>query len=156
MKIIKLFLTSFLLANSIALGVTRNCSVYGAGDVFGVEAGLTPIDRLDIGLAYQGSLDPIDTSHSRVTDHYYGELSRYPFLQIESILPKIPIEGQAYAGGRLMYRINTNDWFVSPGVGVEVEVTDKINFRTEWLYSVRDQIYDGENLIAFGFIARTK
>jgi hypothetical protein len=109
-------------------------------------------DIVSGGLAVTGLFDQkFASDHVRLGDVFVGGFGEIDLVDAQSLFPNTKINGSGYVGMEAMYTIgsDTNLSFIVYS-GVEVVLTPKITWCTEYRYSKRDDDLPQQYLVSTG------
>lgn len=144
------------MAETDIFGDGRNFSAYFGDELAVAEVGCTPLKGLDWGLRYVADFEDVTDKHLQVKDHYLGLFVKYPFMTFDSLFPELPIKGEAFAGVSPIVKIGTDNVYILPEIGVDIEANENIDGRLSVQYSKRTDLFDGDWQFMAGFVARWK
>ena len=144
-------------------GEGREITLTYGDDVAQLHAGFMPLPDQDLkwGVVVTSLLSDAEIDENLHVDSSMGGLYlEYPILEISGIDPIPAINSELFAGVEFQYAferdhdvLQHDDWYFTPYVGWEIEISDNISTRIRVAYNRRNDILD-EYVLGAGIAVR--
>ena len=146
-----LLICSPLFAKTDIFGDGREITLTYGEDVAQLHGGFMPFEDQDLswGFVLTGLFSDAEVDENLHVDSWMGGMYlEYPILNISGIDPIPAINSELFAGVELQYAFDRDDiiahddWYFTPYVGWEVEISRNLSARVRAAYNRRDDILD--------------